>query len=73
MMILDINISLNASLGCGQAHRWIRRGNKWEGVLYGKIITLGKKNERVVCEGTDDKGMMLRYLRHEDDLDIIYS
>ena len=72
-MELDISVSLDPTLGCGQAHRWIKKGNVWEGVLYDEIITLEEKDGYILCEGTDDKHMMLGYLRHGDDLDAIYS
>jgi N-glycosylase/DNA lyase len=70
---LYLKISLNATLGCGQAHRWVKKGNLWEGVLGDRVITLEEKEGYVLCGGTDDKGMMLDYLRHNDDLDLIYS
>ena len=72
-MHLDLNVSLPATLGCGQAHRWIRKGNVWEGVLNGRIVTLEEKDGRIVCGGTDDKKMVLEHLRHGDDLDEIYN
>ncbi|MDR2866921.1 MAG: hypothetical protein LBV13_05955 [Methanomassiliicoccaceae archaeon] len=70
---LRINVSLDATLGCGQAHRWIKKGDVWEGVLRGRIVTLEQKEDHILCGGTDDRGMMMSYLRHEDDLDLIYS
>ena len=72
-MELDIAVSLDPTLGCGQAHRWIKKGSVWEGVLFDEIVTLEEKDGRVVCDGTDNKRMMLEYLRHGDDLDLIYS
>lgn len=72
-MELDIEISLDPTLGCGQAHRWIKKGKKWEGVLAGRIVTLEEKDGYVLCEGTDDRKMMLGYLRYDDDLDAIYA
>jgi N-glycosylase/DNA lyase len=70
---LDLKVSLDHTLGCGQAHRWTKKGNLWEGVLGNKIITLEERDGQILCEGTDDKNMMLDYLRHRDDLDLIYS
>ncbi|MCL2143163.1 MAG: hypothetical protein FWH44_02765 [Methanomassiliicoccaceae archaeon] len=72
-MRLDLNVSLDPTLGCGQAHRWVKKGNVWEGVLGDNIVTLEEKNGYVLCEGTCDKDMMLDYLRSSDDLDIIYG
>ena len=71
-MELDIRVSLDPTLGCGQAHRWIKKGNVWEGVLFDHIVTLEEKDGHILCEGTGDKRMMLEYLRHQDDLDLIY-
>ncbi|MCL1984292.1 MAG: hypothetical protein FWG58_02690 [Methanomassiliicoccaceae archaeon] len=72
-MILDVKVSLDPTLGCGQAHRWIKKGKIWEGVLGDRIITLEEKEEKIVCGGTSDRKMMLEYLRYEDDIDLIYS
>ena len=72
-MDIELDVSLDPTLGCGQAHRWIKKGNVWEGVLYDEIITLEQRDGYVVCEGTEDKRMMLEYLRHGDDLCAIYK
>ena len=72
-MRLDLKVSLDPTLGCGQAHRWIRKGRVWEGVLGNDIVTLEQKDGYVLCKGTDDKEMMLDYLRHRDDIDAIYE
>jgi len=72
-MRLDVKVSLDPTLGCGQAHRWMKKGNKWEGVLGTRIVTLEEKDGRVICEGTSDKRMMLDYLRSGDDIDKIYA
>jgi N-glycosylase/DNA lyase len=72
-MRLDVKVSLDPTLGCGQAHRWIKKGNVWEGVLGSRIVTLEERDGRILCEGTDDKEMMLGYLRGSDDIDAIYE
>jgi len=72
-MEIELDISLDPTLGCGQAHRWVKKGDVWEGVLFDEMITLEQKDGHVVCEGTDDRGMMLEYLRHGDDLREIYG
>jgi N-glycosylase/DNA lyase len=51
----------------------MKKGEKWEGVLFNDIITLEQKDSYVICEGTSDKKMILEYLRHGDDLDAIYK
>jgi N-glycosylase/DNA lyase len=73
VMRLDIDVSLDPTLGCGQAHRWVRKGDSWEGVLGNSIITLREDGGCIVCEGTADRGMVLDYLRHRDDLGEIYD
>ena len=73
LMRLDINVSLDPTLGCGQAHRWIKKGDAWEGVLGKDLVILREMDGYVECEGTDDKEMVLGYLRHRDDLDEIYD
>ncbi|MCL2786624.1 MAG: hypothetical protein FWD81_05355 [Methanomassiliicoccaceae archaeon] len=72
-MEIDLDISLDASLGCGQAHRWIKKGDVWEGVLSDRIVTLEQMDGYVLCGGTDDKRMILEYLGHGDDLPLIYD
>jgi len=72
-MRLDVKVSLDPTLGCGQAHRWMKKGNKWEGVLGDRIVTLEERGGCVICEGTSDKRMMLDYLRAGDDIDEIYT
>ncbi|MDR0198312.1 MAG: hypothetical protein LBI08_01035 [Methanomassiliicoccaceae archaeon] len=71
-MRLRIKISLDPTLGCGQAHRWIKKGNVWEGVLGERIVTLEERDGHVICTGTD-KDTMLDYLRYGDDIDAIYG
>jgi N-glycosylase/DNA lyase len=73
MMELDLKVSLDPTLGCGQAHRWIKKGDRWEGVLFNDIVTLEEKDGHLVCSGTDDRKMMLEYLRHRDDIETIYK
>ena len=70
---MDIDISLDATLGCGQAHRWVRKDGRWEGVLYGKVVTMEQRGGRIICEGTGDRRMISEYLRCGDDLDEIYA
>ena len=72
-MRIDIDVSLDPTLGCGQAHRWIKKGEKWEGVIRNSIVTFHERDGHILCEGTNDKRMILDYLRYNDDLDEIYS
>ena len=68
-----MDVDLDSTLGCGQAHRWHRTGDSWEGVLGDKVITLTQTSDGFDCEGTDDEALILDYFRHEDDLESIYE
>ncbi len=68
-----MDVDLDATLGCGQAHRWICKNGKWEGVLNNQIITLTQTHNGFVCEGTDDANLILNYFRSDDDLNEIYD
>ncbi len=72
-MRIELSVDLNATLGCGQAHRWLKKDGRWEGVLEDKIVTLEQRKNGFECEGTSDKEMILSYFRAEDDLDEIYD
>lgn len=72
-MEIRMDISLDPTLGCGQAHRWIKKGNKWEGVLGNEIVTLRQTSCGFECEGTSDREMIMDYFRSDDDLDAIYA
>jgi len=72
-MHVELDVSLDPTLGCGQAHRWRRVNGTWNGVLENKIITLAQTDNGFDCEGTSDLNMMLDYFRSTDDLDDIIS
>lgn len=72
-MRIELDVSLDPTLGCGQAHRWIKKGDIWEGVLGKEIISLKQTEDGFECSGTDDKTMILDYFRADDDLDEIYA
>jgi len=72
-MKIVMDVSLDPTLGCGQAHRWLKKDDKWEGVLNNKIVTLQQTVDGFECEGTSNKKMMLDYFRSDDDLDTIYK
>ena len=71
-MHFKMDVSLDPTLGCGQAHRWFKKGNSWEGVLGDEIVTLTQTEDGFDCEGTSDRQMILDYFRAEDDLEEIY-
>ena len=68
-----MDVDLDSTLGCGQAHRWHKHGEIWEGVLGDAVIKLTQTQDGFICEGTDDELLILDYFRSEDDLDSIYS
>ena len=72
-MKIEMDVRLDPTLGCGQAHRWIRKGDSWEGVLGDEMVTLTQTDDGLECSGTSDKRRILDYFRAEDDLDLIYS
>ena len=72
-MRIELSVDLDATLGCGQAHRWLKKNGRWEGVLGDEIVTLSQREDGFECEGTSDKEAVLSYFRAEDDLDEIYA
>lgn len=72
-MRIELDVSLDPTLGCGQAHRWMKKGDIWEGVLGKEIISLKQTEDGFECSGTDDRTMILDYFRADDDLNEIYA
>ena len=72
-MRIRLDVSLDPTLGCGQAHRWFKKGDVWEGVLGKDIVTLRQTDDGFECSGTSDERMILNYFRSDDDLDNIYE
>jgi len=71
-MKIKMDVSLDPTLGCGQAHRWKKNGDVWEGVLGDRMITLKEDDEGFECYGTSDERMILDYFRGDDDIEEIY-
>ncbi len=71
-MELNIDISLDPTLGCGQAHRWKKEDNLWKGVLGNSIVVLEETENGVKFSGIE-KSELEKYLRADDDLEKIYS
>ncbi|MBE6514255.1 MAG: DNA-3-methyladenine glycosylase 2 family protein [Candidatus Methanomethylophilaceae archaeon] len=72
-MIIDLDVSLDPTLGCGQAHRWRKTGEWWEGVLGSEIVRMRHAEGGIEVEGTDRASYVRRYLGGDDDLDGIIS
>lgn len=67
-----MDVSLDPTLGCGQAHRWHKADDgAWNGVIGDQKIRLVQTEDGFECEGTDE-ATILDYFRSEDDLDAIY-
>lgn len=72
-MELRLDISLDHTLGCGQAHRWKKlESGSWQGVIKNDLVTLTQIDDGVSFEGTSAENIK-EYLRYEDDLKSIYS
>jgi N-glycosylase/DNA lyase len=70
-VFLELDISLDPTLGCGQAHRWRKSGSVWSGVIGNDIIRLKEVGGGVVAEGCSDMNVLLNYFRSGDDLPLI--
>ncbi len=74
-MRIDLEVSLDPTLGCGQAHRWHKSDDgSWKGVWRDNVITMRQLSPgSVEILGTDDRTGITRYLGADDDLDEIIS
>ena len=70
-MRMELDVSLDPTLGCGQAHRWRKTGEWWEGVIGGDVVRMRQTEYGAEVEGCSDMGRLMRYFRSEDDLDAI--
>jgi len=71
-MKIKMDVSLDPTLGCGQAHRWKKNDGIWEGVLGDRIVSLKEDDDGFECSGTSDRRMILDYFRDDDDIEEIY-
>lgn len=70
MTRITLDVSLDPTLGCGQAHRWRRNPNgTWEGVVGNEVAVLTQLPDGFEAEGVSDTAGLLRYFRAEDDLE----
>ena len=74
-MKIDLEVSLDPTLGCGQAHRWHKKDDgSWEGVWRDSVITMRQLSPTSVeVVGTDDRSGITRYLGGDDDLPSIIA
>ena len=72
-MRMELEVSLDPTLGCGQAHRWRKDGDWWTGVLGNEIVRLRQTEYGADVEGCSDKAALLEYFRSGDDLQGIVS
>lgn len=72
-MHIDMEVSLDPTLGCGQAHRWRRNGDGWTGVLGNEIVTLVQTEDGFDANGCSSRRRLLDYFRSEDDLGAIVA
>lgn len=72
-MEIELQVSLDPTLGCGQAHRWHKTDDgSWEGVWRNQVVVMRQLSpERIEVTGTDDRAGITRYLGGDDDLDAI--
>lgn len=72
-MEFKMDVSLDPTLGCGQAHRWRKTSDGWKGVLDNSIVILTQTADGFRCEGNVSRSKVLEYFRHSDDLAAIYD
>lgn len=66
-MEIEMDVSLDPTLGCGQAHRWKKADGAWKGVIGKDKVELVQTEDGFLFEGTT-KEVILDYFRHEDNL-----
>ena len=67
-MRLELEVSLDPTLGCGQAHRWRKEGDVWTGVLGRDVVRMRQTEYGAEVEGCSDLSRLRDYFRAEDDL-----
>ena len=72
-MKITLDVSLDPTLGCGQAHRWRKEEDTWTGVLGDEIVRMRQLDDGVEVEGSERSSEIRRYLGGDDDLDEIIS
>ncbi len=73
-MRIETDISLDPTLGCGQAHRWRKQADgSWQGVIGRSCVTLRQTEDGFECEGDVPRSAVEEYFRTEDDLPAIIA
>lgn len=69
-----MDVSLDPTLGCGQAHRW-RKGPEgdWNGVIGDRIVSLRQTGYGFECTGDISRSDVETYFRIQDDLPAIIA
>ena len=67
-MRLELEVSMDPTLGCGQAHRWRKEGDVWTGVLGRDVVRMRQTEYGAEVEGCSDLSRLRDYFRAEDDL-----
>lgn len=67
-MQIELDVSLDPTLGCGQAHRWRKTADEWHGVIGDEIVHLIENSGGFEAEGCSNKDVLLTYFRNWDDL-----
>lgn len=71
-MRFSTDISLDPTLGCGQAHRWRRSDDgKWSGVIGDAEVVLEQTEDGFECRGDVSRRAVEEYFRMGDDLPAI--
>lgn len=72
-MELELDVSLDPTLGCGQAHRWRKtEDGSWQGVIKDSVVTLRQTDKGFEYAGCNE-GDLREYFRADDDLDEIIT
>ena len=70
-MKIELDVSLDPTLGCGQAHRWRKSEDRWNGVLGENIVSLKETEYGFEARGCPDRKILLEHFRSGDDLSSI--
>ncbi|MBR4225737.1 MAG: hypothetical protein IKR86_02985 [Candidatus Methanomethylophilaceae archaeon] len=72
-MKVELDVQLDPTLGCGQAHRWRKKEDgSWEGVLGDSIVVLRQEERGMSVEGCSER-RILDYMRADDDVEHILA